>query len=190
MSSKLYVVHHSKPIEAQALHPSQLPLSREGIMLATPVIEASFWRSVAALYYSPELRAAQTAELIANRWQIPLNMEEELSDMWIVSGGLAQDQFEQIVGDHLEGLTNHPLLEDYTLAQRRIVRCVQRLARENAGRSFAIVSHARILTALYSHLLRRRLGRQEWLSLRTPDLSVIDPVTWQVTAGFFSNLQA
>lgn len=188
MSNKLYVVHHSKPIEAPALHPSLLPLSREGVMLATPVAEASFWNSVKVIYYSPELRAAQTAELIASRWQIPLHLEDDLSDMWIVSAGLEREEFEQIVGDHLEGVVNHPLLEPYAEAQQRIVRCVQKLARKNAGRDFAIVSHARILTALYSHLFGRCLGRKEWLSLRTPDLSVIDPRTWEVTDGFFSDL--
>ncbi|HBK85027.1 MAG TPA: hypothetical protein DDZ53_03240 [Firmicutes bacterium] len=187
MSSKLYVVHHSKPIEASALHPSQLPLSREGIMLVTPVAEASFWSSVAVIYYSPELKAAQTADIIAHRWQIPLYMEEDLSDMWIVRGGLPQELFERIVGDHLEGLVSHPLLEDYVQAQQRIVRCVRNIASKHTG-SFAIVSHARILTAFYSHLLGRRLGRQEWLSIRTPDLSVIDLDTWHVTAGFFGKL--
>ncbi len=189
MESKLYVVHHSKALEAKAFPQSFLPLSREGIMLTSPVAEASFWSSVEAIYSSPELRAVQTAELIARRWQLPLYLEDDLSDMWLVSAGLDEDQFGQIVGDHLEGKVNHQLLEPYEEAQQRIVRCVHRLAHENSNRSFAIVSHARILTAFYSHLFGRRLGRKEWLSIRTPDLSVIDPHTWRVTAGFFSDLQ-
>lgn len=188
MSNKLYVLHHSKPIDAPALPMSLLPLSREGVMLASPVAEASFWNSVQAIYYSPEVRAAQTAELIARRWQKLLHLEDDLSDMWMAGTGLDQEQFEQVVGDHLEGRVSHPLLEPYEIAQKRIVRCVQRLARKNIGRDFAIVSHARILTAFYSHILGQRLGRKEWLSIRTPDLSVINPHTWQVTDGFFSDL--
>ena len=188
MSNKLYVVHHSKPMEAKAMPESLLPLSREGIMLAAPIAEASFWNSVRAVYYSPELRAAQTAEMIARRWQMPLHIEDDLSDMWIAGAGLEQAQYEQIIGEHLEGTTNSQLLESYDSAQKRIVHCVERLAQRNSGHDFAIVSHARVLTTFYSHLFRRRLGRQEWLSIRTPDISVIDLKTWQVTDGFFSNL--
>lgn len=188
MNNRLYVVHHSKPLDAPALHPSLLPLSREGIMLASPVVEASFWSSVRTIYYSPEMQAAQTAELIANRWSLELQLADDLSDMWLVNASLPQAELEQIIGEHLQGTVEHPLLEPYDEAQRRIVNCVQRLARQHAGDNFAIVSHARILTALYSHILGRRLGRQEWLSIRTPDLSVIDTSAWQVTDGFLSEL--
>lgn len=190
MENNLYVIHHSKAVEARALPESLLPLSREGIMLASPIVEASFWSKVEAIYSSPELRAVQTAELIANRWQLPVYLEDDLSDMWMVGAGLEQEQYEQIIGEHLEGKVNHQLLEPYEDAQRRIVHCIQRLSQENGQRSFAIVSHARILTVFFSHLFGRRLGRKGWLSIRTPDLSVINRQTWRVTAGFFSDLDA
>ncbi|NLW17055.1 MAG: histidine phosphatase family protein [Firmicutes bacterium] len=189
MDNKLYVVHHSKGLEAPALPSSLLPLSREGVLLTTPVAEASFWNSVAAIYSSPELRAVQTAEIIAKRWQLPLYLVDDLRDMWLTSAGLEPDHLVDIVGDHLEGKVSHQLLEPYDAAQERIVRCVQRLARENTDRNFAIVSHARILIPFYSHLFGRRLGRNEWLSIRSPDLSVINHHTWQVTAGFFSEFK-
>lgn len=188
MNNKLFVVHHSKPMEAKALPESLLPLSREGMMLAAPIVEASFWNSVQAIYYSPELRAAQTAEMIGRRWEIPLHIEDDLSDMWIAGAGLEQAQYEQMIGEHLEGTVSHQLLEPYGMAQKRIVSCVERLVKKHTNHDFAIVSHARILTTFYSHFLGRRLGRQEWLSIKTPDLSVIDIATWQVTDGFFSSL--
>lgn len=188
MHSKLFVVHHSKPLESTAFHPSQLPLSRSGVMLAVPLAEASFWDTVTTLYYSPEVAAAQTAELIGRRWPLQLHVEEKLSDMWIASGGLDRDSLAKIVGSHLEGSDSSPMLEDYDQAQQRIVHCVQRLAVRHAGENFAIMSHSRLITAFYSHLLGRRLGREEWLSLRTPDLSVIDLPDWVVSAGFFSDL--
>ena len=159
-----------------------------GVILTIPIAEASFWASVAGIYHSPAPKAAQTAQIIARRWRLPTYAKEDLREMEI-QGYIMPEQFVHIVGDHLAGVASSSLLEDYALAQQRIVRCVQRLAVINAGRSFAIVSHGRILTALYSHLLGYRLGREAWQSLRMPDLSVINLATWQVEAGFLSDIK-
>lgn len=186
MTAKLYVVHHSRTLVTRAIHSSQLPLSQVGVMVATPLAEASFWREVGAIYSSPELPAAQTAELIAQRWQLPLFLEDDLCEMWLVAPGLSEIDLLEVIGDHLEGHISSPLLEGYSQAQGRVVRFVEQMAQENKGRSLAIVTHARLIVALYSHIMRRRLRREDWLSLRMPDLSVIDLATWQVVDGFFS----
>jgi broad specificity phosphatase PhoE len=81
------------------------------------------------------------------------------------------------------------MFEDVERAERRVAECIRRLAALHAGQSFAVVAQGRIITALYSYLLGRQLGKAEWLSLRSPDLSVIDLATWQVERGFFSQLQ-
>ena len=95
------------------------------------------------------------------------------------------EEFVRRVGAHFAG-SNDPEFEDWNDATERIVNCVQRIVRNENGNSVATVSHPRILTVLFSHILKRRMTVDEWQSLRMPDLSVIDLDTWTVERGFFS----
>lgn len=82
--------------------------------------------------------------------------------------------------------SNDPKLEDWNVANERIVNCVQDIVRTENGKSVVIVSHGRILILFFSHILKRRMTVDEWQSIRMPDLSVIDLDSWTVERGFFS----
>ncbi|NLY53554.1 MAG: histidine phosphatase family protein [Firmicutes bacterium] len=180
MSSKLYVLHHSKPEKIPGLAPAAWRLSRVGVMLAIPIAEASFWSTVNAIYHCPALAAMQTAQIVAGRWQMPIRQVADL-------GRLPMQELTRGLLGQRAGSGNLHFDKDYTAAQERIVRCVHRLAQQNVGYSFAIVSHRRTIAALYSHLLGRQITREECRSLRMPDLSVVDLETWQVIDGFLCN---
>lgn len=186
---KLYVVRHSAVNIDYSLPATRWTLSHEGIQLMMPIVESSFWSSVRTIYHSPEPKAAQTAMLIARRWRLPLAVSRGLREMEIGQMVMEREQFYNIVGDHLEGEKACPFIEDFDAAKQRFVRSIAQIVAAHPGQSLGIVSHGRILTAFYGHLLCRRLTRGEWQSIRQPDLSVIDLDNWRIESGFFSNLR-
>ncbi|MHB1682576.1 MAG: histidine phosphatase family protein [Bacilli bacterium] len=60
--------------------------------------------------------------------------------------------FQSWHGAYLSGF-NNPEFEDWGRAMNRIVDCIQGILSEANGSSEAVVSHGRILSVLFSHLL-------------------------------------
>ncbi|MGI6343949.1 MAG: histidine phosphatase family protein [Bacillota bacterium] len=184
--SKVYVVNCSQAASELFLPPDQWRLSQAGILLLMPIVEASLWQNVSVIYHAPEVRAQQTAWMIAQRWDLPLEVDWDLRELDL-RGRLDRPEFAALIGDYLLGATRHSLIEEYELAASRIMRCIERLAAKHRGESFAIVSHEKLLTILFSSLLGTRLGLEAWRSVRRPDLAVINLETRQVEAGFLSS---
>ena len=168
--------------------PHKWRLSSSGISSMKDMAERSFWKSVKAIYHSPELKAVGTAVIVGEKWGIPLFEEHSLRELESRMGYLEREVFIKRVGDHLEGKAEDHLLESFDVARHRIVTGLDRMLTKHRDReeSIAIVSHGRILTALYSHFLGRRLSRAEWLSIALPDISVVDYRDWTIREGFLS----
>ncbi len=183
------MVNHSAVNIDYSLPAERWTLSPEGIQLMMPIAESTIWSKVKKIYHGPESRAAQTAMIIARRWDLSLATNRGLRELEIRSSAMERRQFFDIIGDHLEGKARHAFIEDIEVATQRFVRSISQIVALHPGQSVGIVSNARILTVFYGHLLGRRLTRDEWQSLRTPDLSVIDLQTLEVNSGFFSDLK-
>ncbi len=182
-TSMLYIVRHSIPAIDPSVAAEHWPLSDAGIGAAQQLSRLPSWQDVEIIYSSPEPKALQTAEEIARPWDKKVIIEDDLRELWMKPVWLGNADFLKKVGDYLEG-GDDPDFEPYDQAQQRIGDCVQGLVRSHPGRSIAVVSHARILVTFFSHLLGRRIGRQEWRSIKMPDLAVVDLVKAQVVSGF------
>jgi broad specificity phosphatase PhoE len=143
---------------------------------------------VATIYHSHEIKARETAEIIAEVNGVRTVAVADLRELKFHGGFVPLDEFKRRVGAYLEG-ANDPDFEPYAEATERIVRCVQGLAAREQGRPFVVVTHGRIIAALYSWLFGRRLTRAEWGSIGFPDLSVVDLSTRKVVRGFLAEAQ-
>lgn len=181
--SKLYIVRHSIPATDPSVAAEHWPLSEAGIRAAQQLSRLPCWQDVEIIYSSPEPKALQTAEEIARPWDKKVIIEPDLRELQVKQVWLGNADFLKKVGDYLEG-ADDPDFEPYDQAQQRIVSCMQRLVQSPPGRSIAVVSHARILVAFFSHLFSRRVGRHEWRSIKMPDLAIVDLVKAQVVSGF------
>ncbi|RLQ93315.1 histidine phosphatase family protein [Falsibacillus albus] len=180
---KLFVIRHAQVCIVPSLPSHQWELSEEGAISARKIALQTDWEDASIIYHSPERKAMQTAAAIGIEKTLVLREEEDLRELEMNSGFLKKEDFQSKVGEYLMGKGDHDF-EEYWSAQERIVNCVKNLVDRHKGSSLAIVSHGRILTAFYSFLLRRRLGVQEWQSIKMPDISVIDLETWMVIDGF------
>lgn len=186
--AKLYVVRHSQVNTDFSVPSSEWRISEDGIRATKDLAVSENWEGVYGIYHSPEPKAVETARIIGKFTGTPVKAMEDLHELRIPAISPAKE-FVRRVGAYLDGFPD-PEFEDWEHATQRIIGCVQKIISEAQGRSVAMVSHGRILTVLFSHILRRRMSVTEWQSIRLPDLSVIDSDTWTVERGFFSNIEA
>ena len=182
--AKLFVVRHAQVTVDFSIPPSEWRISMEGIDATKELALKESWSDVSRIYHSPESKAMATAEIISEFSGIPTMCMDDLRELHIPA---IQSEYEFLrrVGEYLGGARD-PEFEDWDEATKRIVHGVQRIVTMANGSSAAMVSHGRILTVLFSHILKRRSRVDEWKSIRFPDLSVVDLDTWTVERGFFS----
>ncbi len=186
--AELYIVRHAQVNVDFSIPSTEWHISEDGIRATRDLVFSESWHGVRYIYHSPESKAVATAEIINEMTGIPTRMMDDLHELFIPTIHPA-DEFVRRVGAYLEGFPD-PEFEDWRQAMDRIVGCVHKITKEANGSSVAIVSHGRILTALFSYLFKRRMTMKEWQSIQLPDLSVINIDTWTVERGFFSNLTA
>ena len=182
---KLYAVRHAQVAIRPEVPPEQWHLSPEGLTAARNLATEHPWHGVTGIWHSPQPKTAQTAKTIAAALGLPTQAADGLAELTMDTGYLGTAEFEYRVGAYLEG-ADDPVFEPYVAAQARILACVRDIVARAQGRSVAIVSHGRILTALFSALCASRLGREAWKSIRLPDLSVVDLDAGTVERGFFA----
>jgi len=184
--AKLYIVRHAQVNVDFSVPSHEWEISEEGIRATKDLVSGETWNGVRRIYHSPEPKAAATARIISDITSIPTRLMNELHELRIPTIHPAEE-FVRRVGTYLEGFPDQEF-EDWDQATTRILGCVHKIISEANGSSVAMVSHGRILTVLFSHLLKRRMTVWEWQSIRLPDVSVIDLDTWRVERGFFSDL--
>jgi 2,3-bisphosphoglycerate-dependent phosphoglycerate mutase len=182
---KVYVIRHAQVQIDPQLPPHEWQLSDEAERSVQELVMKHTWTGVSAIYHSPERKAADTAAIIGDLLGLPTKVCPNLRELEMKTGFLSGDEFRRRVAEYLSG-GNDPDFEDYNVAQKRIVNCLQAIIEAEAGKSVAVVSHGRILTVLYSYLLGHRLGEKEWQSIGLPDLSVINLETNTIESGFFA----
>lgn len=182
--SKLFIVRHAQVTVDFNIPASDWSISAEGIQSTRDFALQESWSVIPLIYHSPENKAVDTAKTISEVSGVPTKVADDLRELKIPTIQ-PHDEFLRRVGEFFAG-SNDPEFEDWGVATERIVNCVQGIVRNEKGNSVAIVSHGRILTVFFSHILKRRMTVDEWQSIRMPDLSVIDLDSWTVERGFFS----
>ena len=183
--TKLYVIRHAAVTVDFRIPAAQWRISDEGRQDLRALVLNNSWNEIAAIYHSPEPKAIATAGIISQMTGCPAMMSANLRELSMPVIPLAEE-FVRRVGAYLEGFTD-PEFELWDEAQERIVNCIRSIMESEHGKSMAIVSHGRILSVFFSHVLRRRITVEEWQSIKFPDLSVVDWEQGLIERGYFSS---
>lgn len=178
----LHLVRHGPTVVNPALPQDQWRLSTEGRQVVRNWAEGQSWRGVRQLYASPEVKAMETAAIIADVANIPVAMEEGLHELRVPFMA-SRAEFLGRMEQYLAGFAD-PEFEPWEAAQERMGSAIRSMQERHAGESMAVVSHGRILTAYLSGLLHRRLTQRDWLAIQMPDVAVVDPETGHLVRGF------
>lgn len=137
------------------------------------------------VYSSPEIKATETAGIIADLFHLEIMTCSSLKEISFNTGFLPQPEFEKRVEDYLSG-HNDTGFESFNRSADRIVSCIHSLVEVQGKNPTVVVTHGRIMTALFSCLTDKRLGYTEWSSIAMPDLSVVDLAKGIIVRGFLA----
>lgn len=192
MAERLYLVRHAEVIPSFDRPASEWPLSEAGHRSARDLAAAREWRATELVASSPEEKARDTAQPIAEAAGVSLRIEPDLSE---VQRGdtpiVSQEEYFALVAAHFaspdESIGGW---ETGAAARERVRGCIERLASEGEG-AVCVVSHALVLSHYLAHL--RGLSHpdgDEWRAIQHPAVAVVDlaegrPLTGFLPAGQF-----
>jgi len=186
MTQRLYLVRHAEVIPSMDRQAAEWPLSPAGHRSARDLAAAREWRSVELVASSPEEKARDTAQPIAEAAGLSLRTETDLRE--VERGAtpiVSQEEYFALVAAHFaapdESISGW---ETGSSARSRIRDCVDRLAAEQSG-ALCVVSHALVLSHYLAYL--RGLSHpnvQEWRAIPHPAVAVVDLAARRPLTGF------
>lgn len=151
MATWIYLIRHGQTVwneEGKLCGSSDVPLSEDGLIQAQKLAARMKNVSLSAVYSSPLLRARQTAEAIASLHNLPVQVEQDLSEVdygdW--EGLKVSDAMEKF--PELERLRREdpmkfvaPNGEPMKNFAERVIAAIQRIAANHQGETICIVAH-------------------------------------------------
>lgn len=172
--SPLVVLVRHAAVEADPAAPSALwPLSDGGRQGARALARAPLWRPIDRIFTSPELKALETAQIIAGANGISVTAVEDLREVERPAGQWFDDYHAAVAAYFAAPDTGTHGWEPPHAAQARIRGCIDQLRRwEHAH--FAVIGHGLTLS-LYVGSLTGADPAAIWPSITLPDVAVVDP---------------
>lgn len=177
---RLVLVKHAETLLLPEVIPSRWRLTEAGVAQCVPLAERLRPLGLDVLVTSAEDKAVETGHLVGRQLRIPVEAaldlhEHDRSNVRLV----AREQFEE----HMRAFFDRPSelvygMESADDTHDRFRNAVERVCRENAGRSVGIVSHGTVIALLVG----RASGLGEFdlfRRLATPSYVVVDPVTFR-----------
>ena len=154
-------------------------LNEQGKVQARGAAEALARVPIAEVLSSPLVRAVQTAEIIAEKFKVPLARDPRLADFRVGRWeGMGYDEvaalaeYQQFLADPMSHRI--PGGEDLAQIRDRAVGAVDQTLRDHpAGESMAIISHAGIIKVLLAHYLGMNLADYHRLRVAPGSISVL-----------------
>jgi broad specificity phosphatase PhoE len=162
----LYLLRHGATANNEADPPriqgsrSDVPLSPRGEDQARRAAEFLSACRLDAVYSSPLLRARRTAEVVAARHGLTVERNDGLTEIdcgewegltWAEVEARHPDEFRAFAADPVE--TCYLGGENLRTIQQRVAPLIERLLRQNLGRTVAAVAHNMVNRCYLAHLL-------------------------------------
>jgi broad specificity phosphatase PhoE len=166
------LVRHAAPEVDPDQHPAHWPLSDAGRTGARSLARQRLWRDVTRIFTSVEIKAQETAQILAGPNGITVTAVEDLREVereqmrWI-------DDYPRAVAEYL-ALPNQEThgWESPAAARSRIHACVMDLLAWDAG-PVAVVGHGLTLSLLVGALTGADPASM-WAVIGLPDVAVLD----------------
>jgi broad specificity phosphatase PhoE len=176
----LYLIRHAHT--QQTASPAETwPLSDLGLRQAQTLAEQPFWQEVHIICTSVELKAIQTAQIVAERHDLPVEPSFDLRELR--RPGDPVGDYESVVAQVLENPTRSVNgWEPAGEAQTRIMTAIERLLMLHENKTLAVVSHGLVLTLYLAHLADATPTLDLWHSISFASAIQVDPEAHQILA--------
>jgi broad specificity phosphatase PhoE len=157
---KFYLIRHGQTawnVENRVMGRADTPLDATGEKQVKDLANALEHFPIQAIFSSPQLRAQQTAQVLAIAKKLPVQSDIRLSELdfsrW-QGKSLAEIRDDEIYINRKKDFFNfrHPEVENYESLMKRIGEFVSEV--EKSKGDFAVVSHGDVVKAFIIHLLK------------------------------------
>jgi len=178
----LYLVRHTHP-QQTALPAEMWPLSDLGREQARRLAELPFWQHVQIICSSWEPKAIQTAQIVAECRNLPIEPVFDLRELR--RPGIPVSDYEAAVRQVLENpFRSINGWEPAGEAQTRVMTAIERLLMLHETETLAIVSHSIALTLYLAYLTDTAPSFDVWRSLSFGSVIQVDPQSRHILARF------
>lgn len=149
----IYFITHPEVIIDPKVPVPLWSLSEQGRERAASLLNYPWTKEIDLLYSSEELKAHQTAEIIANNLNLEIRTNSKLGEVDRSSTGyLPEIELEKTVKEFFDNPGKSVAgWEMAEMAQKRIVQCVQNVIETNPKSTIAFVSHGMVGGLLICH---------------------------------------
>ncbi|MFK4423190.1 MULTISPECIES: histidine phosphatase family protein [Bacillus] len=144
------------------------PLSEEGEIDAGNVTSLLKDKNIDVVISSPYKRAIQTVQGIANKYNLSIQLEEDLRERLLSKEPVTDfnDAIQKVWEDWTFAYEDG---ESNDVAQRRAVICMQSILKKYKGKNIVIGTHGNIMVLLMNYF-DSKYGFQFWKTLHMPDV--------------------
>jgi broad specificity phosphatase PhoE len=180
----LYLIRHAHS-QQTPLPAETWPLSDLGLQQAQKLAELPFWQDVHLICSSVEPKALQTAQIVAERHDLPVEPSFDLRE-WRRPGVLvSKDEYQATVRRAFANpAASVNGWEPTGEAQTRIMVAIERLLMLHEGQTLAVASHSVVLTLYLAHLTDTLPDMELWHSIPFASAIQVDPEARQILARF------
>ncbi|MFQ6013595.1 MAG: histidine phosphatase family protein [Thermoplasmata archaeon] len=143
--ARIVLVRHGHPL-AEGRERSRWGLSDEGRAAVAKLSVEAVWETVERIYASPERRAQETAQIVANWWNLPVEAREDLGE---VHRPYEVRRYEDKIRAFLKGRAPEGW-ETRQVAEARVFEAMDEISRGKVD--VAAVSHALLLSLLLAQV--------------------------------------
>jgi len=161
--SKFILLRHSqpKPYPGPWIQPNDNPLSEEGVKQANEISLKLKGKSIETIYSSPYARAKQTAEILGNKLNLEVRIEDALKERQ--QGGLENHdlsveevnklwgkfrEFKKLSPEKQWSVKPFPGFETDEDILERVLDCLNKISDKFPGKTILIVTHESLIKTL------------------------------------------
>lgn len=168
MKTRIILVRHGETdwnVSHRVQGRADIPLNERGLKQASFVADFLQKEKVDAIYTSPLSRAKTTAETIRGNREIPFFIEEGFTEVNLgLWDGHTPEEMDALFPHAYDQWKEDPLQvvppegESFQEVQKRAVAALERIVREQEGKTVVIVSHMGCLSTVLLHISKKSLS--------------------------------
>ncbi|MEH7458339.1 histidine phosphatase family protein [Bacillus sp. JJ1127] len=162
----IYFVRHAHSIYTP--EERERPLSEKGRNDAQTVTDLLKGEQIDVVISSPYKRAIQTVQGVANQFELPMQMEEDLRER-LLSKEPVVDFEKAIMKIWEDPAFSFEGGESNDIAQKRGVRCIQNILKQYKEKNIVIGTHGNIMVLMMNYF-DSKYDFHFWKTLKMPDI--------------------
>jgi 2,3-bisphosphoglycerate-dependent phosphoglycerate mutase len=184
MNKTIYFVRHAQSQPSKSLPTAQWPLSMNGTIQASQLVDVLKTLDIEQVFSSPYLRCLQTIGPFSQHVKLAVEQRDGLHEVEIIKE--LRSDFSEIWKRAWNDFDfSLPECESHGQAQRRFLNAVKSVLHESRGETIAICAHGAVI-GLLLHAIEPGSGREQADALTNPDVLrvIANGETWTWDRAF------